>query len=201
MPAKGGKSGKKILPEGGLSALVQKTDEEVQTGEEVTQVQETTPEAPAKSEPKTPLTERAPKETPAPPAPPAKSQEKPATKVMPTSKVEPVLQPEPNGNGSGIDWVPPKSDNDAETIARLIKEFTKMPMELERVEKAPKTFRIPKAQIEAMRYIDTYRGLLDDKRLFTDKVVTMIHKVIVDDLPVIHKKLGELAEIESRERK
>ena len=76
-----------------------------------------------------------------------------------------------------------------------------MPLELERVEKAPKTFRIPKAHIEAMRYIDTYRGLLGDKRLFTDKVVSMIHKTITDELPVIQKKLDELAEIENREKK
>lgn len=35
MAVKGGK-GRKILPEGGLSALVQKTDEEIETGEEAT---------------------------------------------------------------------------------------------------------------------------------------------------------------------
>ena len=86
-------------------------------------------------------------------------------------------------------------------IGRLIKEFGKMPLELERVEKAPKTFRIPKAHIEAMRYIDTYRGLLGNKRLFTDKVVSLIHRTITDEFPVIQKKLDELAEIENRGKK
>ena len=90
-----------------------------------------------------------------------------------------------------MDLVTPKPDEDIEVIGRLIEEFGKMPLELERVEKAPKTFRIPKAHIEAMRYIDTYRGLLGDKRLFTDKVVSLIHRTITDELPVIQKKLDE----------
>ena len=40
-----------------------------------------------------------------------------------------------------------------------------------------------------------------DKRLITDKVVSLIHRTITDELPVIQKKLDELAEIENREKK
>ena len=197
MAAKTGK-GKKILPEGGLSALVQNTDEEIETGEETVntdapEVPEPAPVTQAKKETKESHPENVPKE------------EKPkrAPSVSPSSSkaVVPPLSEPINGNGNGLELVTPKPDEDIEVIGRLIKEFGKMPLELERVEKAPKTFRIPKAHIEAMRYIDTYRGLLGDKRLFTDKVVSMIHKTITDELPVIQKKLDELAEIENREKK
>ncbi len=199
MAAKTGK-GKRILPEGGLSALVQKTDEEIETGEEASITD--APEVPAPA-PETRAKLDA-KEVPAEPAP-APKEEKPR-RVPSISTSSPKTAPPPlsepiNGNGNGVELVTPKPDEDIEVIGRLIKEFGKMPLELERVEKAPKTFRIPKAHIEAMRYIDTYRGLLGDKRLFTDKVVSLIHKTITDELPVIQKKLDELAEIENREKK
>ena len=197
MAEKGGK-GRKILPEGGLSALVQKTDEEIETGEEATTTD--TPktavsasEAPTRPETKAVLIEPAPKE-----AKPTKVSSPSTTKPAP---VPPSELTNGNGNGNGVELVTPKPDEDIVVIGRLIKEFGKMPLELERVEKAPKTFRIPKAHIEAMRYIDTYRGLLGDKRLFTDKVVSMIHKTITDELPVIQKKLDELDEIENRGKK
>ena len=194
MPAKTGK-GRRILPEGGLSALVQKTDEEIETGEEAATTDAQEAPTPATETPTKPET----KEVPVEPAP-APKEEKPK-KALSSSPVKPAPPPlsEPtNGNGNGVELVTPKPDEDIEVIGRLIKEFGKMPLELERVEKAPKTFRIPKAHIEAMRYIDTYRGLLGDKRLFTDKVVSLIHRTITDELPVIQKKLDELAEIENR---
>lgn len=199
MAAKTGK-GKKILPEGGLSALVQKTDEEIETGEEVATTD--TPETPAAA-PETPVKPET-KETPADPVPALKEEKTrraPSVSMPAPKPTTPPLSEPANGNGNGVELVTPKPDEDIEVIGRLIKEFGKMPLELERVEKAPKTFRIPKAHIEAMRYIDTYRGLLGDKRLFTDKVVSMIHKTITDELPVIQKKLDELAEIENRGKK
>ncbi len=199
MSAKTGK-GKKILPEGGLSALVQKTDEEIQTGEEVATTDAPEVPAPIPEIPVKPET----KETPAEPAPAFKEEKTRRAPAVSTPPLKPTIPPLPepiNGSGNGVELVTPKPDEDIEVIGRLIKEFGKMPLELERVEKAPKTFRIPKAHIEAMRYIDTYRGLLGDKRLFTDKVVSMIHKTITDELPVIQKKLDELAEIENREKK
>ena len=199
MAAKTGK-GKKILPEGGLSALVQKTDEEIETGEEAATID--APEAPAlaPAAPVKPETKEAPTEpTPAPKE--EKPKRAPSVPTPPPKAAPPPLSEPINGNGNGVELVTPKPDEDIEVIGRLIKEFGKMPLELERVEKAPKTFRIPKAHIEAMRYIDTYRGLLGDKRLFTDKVVSMIHKTITDELPVIQKKLDELAEIENRGKK
>ncbi len=197
MPAKTGK-GRRILPEGGLSALVQKTDEEIETGEEAATTDAQEAPTPATETPTKPET----KEVPVEPAP-APKEEKPkkALSSPPVKPAPPSLSEPTNGNGNGVELVTPKPDEDIEVIGRLIKEFGKMPLELERVEKAPKTFRIPKAHIEAMRYIDTYRGLLGDKRLFTDKVVSLIHKTITDELPVIQKKLDELAEIENRGKK
>ena len=195
MPAKTGK-GRRILPEGGLSALVQKTDEEIETGEEAATTDAPEAPAPAPEAPAEPETTEAAAE-------PTPKEEKPkkASSSPPAKPAPPPLSEPTNGNGNGVDLVTPKPDEDIEVIGRLIKEFGKMPLELERVEKAPKTFRIPKAHIEAMRYIDTYRGLLGDKRLFTDKVVSLIHKTITDELPVIQKKLDELAEIENRGKK
>ena len=194
MAEKGGK-GRKILPEGGLSALVQKTDEEIETGEEAVTTDTPKTAVPAPETPAKPETKASPIEPTPKVEKPRKAPSPPLAQPVPVPLSEPTNC---NGNGNGVELVTPKPDEDIEVISGLIKEFGKMPLELVRVEKTPKTFRIPKAHIEAMRYIDTYRGVLGDKRLFTDKVVSMIHKTITDELPVIQKKLDELAAIENR---